>query len=240
MKLFGYIRVSGKGQRDQDGPQRQRDAITAFCYQNHAELIGVFDDIGISGTIDGLNRPGLVKLIASCEEGQAVGIVVESMERFARDLVVSELLIAELKKRGIKLFAADVGFQDQVSADVDPSRKLIRQILAAVAEHAKSTLVLKLRVSRERIRKATGRCEGDKGYADTREGRVVVNLVLNLRNCGCSWASVASLLNRDKVKKANGTPWTPQDVRKLWVKATGKLKANEHNSDNQPDPRVTS
>lgn len=224
MKLFGYIRVSGKGQKDQDGPQRQGDAIQKFCLQNNLELAGSYSDIGVSGTLDGLDRPELVKLISACELGHADGIVVESMERFARDLIVSEVLIAELKSRNIKLFAADVGFHDQVTADADPSRKLIRQILAAVAEHAKSTLVLKLRVSRERIRKLTGKCEGGKGYADTPSGRITMDLIVKLRDSGCSWFSVATLLNRDKVKKANGTPWVSQDVRKVYLKAQLKVK----------------
>jgi DNA invertase Pin-like site-specific DNA recombinase len=224
MKLFGYIRVSGKGQKDQDGPARQKDAIAKFSASHDVEIQHIFSDIGVSGTIDGLDRPELVKLIASCELGQAEGIVVESMERFARDLIVSEVLIAELKKRNIKLFAADVGFHDQVTADADPSRKLIRQILAAVAEHAKSTLVLKLRAARERVRQQKGHCEGGKGYRDTNAGRIIVNLIISLRDSGCGWWTVASLLNRDKVKKANGSPWTYQDVRKIYLKAVLKEK----------------
>lgn len=233
MKLFGYIRVSGKGQKEQDGPARQTDAISKFCAQNQVDLRHTFSDIGVSGTIDGLDRPELLKLISACELGQAEGLVVESMERFARDLIVSELLIAELKKRNLKLFAADIGFHDQVTADADPSRKLIRQILAAVAEHAKSTLVLKLRAARQRIRMETGRCEGGKGYFDTPAGRTVVNLIVSLRDSGCSWGSTATLLNRDKVKKANGAQWTPQDVRKVYLKAVLKAKKNEHDTNNR-------
>lgn len=241
MKVYGYVRVSGDEQKKKDGPIRQQTAIAGFCEQFKLEFGRFFSDLGVSGTIEGINRPGLMDLITEAELNGAEAIVVESMDRLARDLIVSEMIFRELKKRNIKLFAVNLGFVEQVSADVDPSRKLIRQIFAAMAEFEKSSLVLKLRAARERIRREKGRCEGGPGYSATREGTILLNLIMKSRGSGCSWGSIAALLNRGGLKKKNGTPWTGSDARKIFNTVLRNQKAHEHHTNkrlhegSQPD-----
>jgi len=240
MKIYGYVRVSGDEQKKKDGPQRQRDAITAFCTQNGMFRAGFFEDLGVSGTIEGMNRPALMSLITSAELDGVDAIVVENMDRLARDLIVSEMIFRELKLRNIKLFAVNLGVQDQVSADADPSRKLIRQIFAAMAEFEKSSLVLKLRASRERIRREKGRCEGGPGYSDSKQGQIILNLIAKSRSSGCSWGSVATLLNRGMMRKLNGAAWTGTCVRKAFLTAQNRQKQHERHTNNglldQPKP----
>ena len=50
-----------------------------------------------------------------------------------------------------------------------PTSKLIRQILGAVSEFDKAMIVAKLKGARDRARRAHGKCEGRKAYAE-REG----------------------------------------------------------------------
>ena len=51
--------------------------------------------------------------------------------------------------------------------DGDPTRKLIRQVLGAVAEFEKENLVLKLRAARQRKRRLTGeKVEGRKSVTE--------------------------------------------------------------------------
>ena len=45
---------------------------------------------------------------------------------------------------------------------------LVRQVLGAIAQFEKASLVAKLKAARERKRKATGRCEGNKPLSETR------------------------------------------------------------------------
>jgi len=44
--------------------------------------------------------------------------------------------------------------------DLTPTAEMVRQILGAVSQFEKASLVAKLRQARERIRAETGRCEG--------------------------------------------------------------------------------
>ncbi len=232
MKIYGYVRVSGDEQKKKDGPQRQRDSISKFSEQNNCEFCGFYEDLGVSGTIEGMNRPGLMGLITSAELNGVDAIVVENMDRLARDLIVSEMIFRELKSRNIQLFAVNLGTQDQVSADADPSRKLIRQIFAAMAEFEKSSLVLKLRASRERIRREKGRCEGGPGYSDSRQGQIILNLIEKSRSSGCSWGSIATLLNRGMMRKLNGSPWCGSSARQAFNTARNKQKQHERHINN--------
>ena len=112
MKVYGYIRVSSVGQLEGDGPERQADAIRKFCAQHGLELAGFFTD-SITGTSEGLTRPEFGEMLSTLDmhyedaSGRVMGVVVERMDRLARDLMIGEVMIAELHKRSIQLFATD-------------------------------------------------------------------------------------------------------------------------------------
>lgn len=216
MKVIGYVRVSSEDQAEKDGPVRQRLSISEFCTAHGLELVGTAEDLGVSGTVEGMDRPGLMSVIEKLQSGEVQALVAENMDRVARDLIVSEVIIREMKKLGAKLFVTTLGFVDQVNVDGDPSRKLIRQIFAALAEYDKSMLVLKLRAARTRIREQTGRCEGALGYRKTMQGRTIQETIAKMRNSGASWTGIAALLNATGMKKRDGaTEWDATAVRSL-------------------------
>ena len=47
-----------------------------------------------------------------------------------------------------------------------PTAVLVRQVLGAIAQFEKASLVAKLKASRDRKRKAVGKCEGRKSWAE--------------------------------------------------------------------------
>ena len=77
-------------------------------------------------------------------------IVVETANRFARDLMVQETGYAMLKERGIDLIAAD---RPDAFLDDTPTATMVRQILGVVSQFEKAMLVSKLRGARERKRR---------------------------------------------------------------------------------------
>lgn len=200
--VFGYVRVSGKSQVDGDGPQRQSEAISKFCKQQDLRLIYTAEELAVSGTVEGLDRPALNNLLHLLEgqraeyPGAVLGIVVERLDRLARDLMVSEALLGELRRRGIKLFAADQGaLIDLATNDGDPMRKAIRQIMGVMAELDKSMLVKKLSEARKRKKEATGRCEGAKPFGHKPAEKPILKYMLELRAVGTSYQQVANALN---------------------------------------------
>jgi DNA invertase Pin-like site-specific DNA recombinase len=90
-------------------------------------------------------------------------IIVETANRFARDLVVQETGYQRLKAEGIALIAAD---SPDCFTDETPTAVLIRQILGAVAQFDKSMTVAKLRGARDKKRAKFGKCEGRKSMLE--------------------------------------------------------------------------
>jgi len=218
MKVYGYVRVSGESQVEKDGPVRQGIAIEKFCVDNGFFLAHTFSDLGVSGTVEGMNRPGFFDMLETASYEGVEIVIVEKLERLARDLIVSEMMIREFRNRGIVLYAIDQGKVDLVSTDADPSRKFIRQIFSAVAEYEKSCLVLKLRAARARKKQQTGRCEGRKPYGRDNAEKRLIELVSNLRNSGVSWRGVATLLSQDRVKKRCGsTKWSGSEAFEIFA-----------------------
>jgi DNA invertase Pin-like site-specific DNA recombinase len=146
---------------DKDSLKRQEAAVRACAAARGLELVHEYYDAAVSGADPVDSRPGFSEMIAYMLGNGARTIIVENASRFARDLIVQETGYQMLKARGIELIAADA--PDSFLSDT-PTAALIRQILGAVAQFDKTTLVNKLRGARERKRRANGRCEGRKAW----------------------------------------------------------------------------
>jgi DNA invertase Pin-like site-specific DNA recombinase len=210
-----YLRVSGKGQIEGDGFPRQREAVVRFAARNGYELVDEFRDEGVSGTKELSDRPGLAALIDRVESNGVKVVVVERADRLARDLMVSEVIIDQLTRAGAKVLTADGA--DLTSAEGDPTRTLIRQVLGAVAQFDKSVTVLKLRAARERIRRREGRCEGRKPFGARPAEAAPLERIRQLRRKPkgeprLSVAAIAAQLTAEGVPTRQGGPWRASTV----------------------------
>lgn len=222
MKAYYYIRVSGKSQVEGDGPDRQRDVIRAFCEQHNLPFAGEFFEQGVSGTREGMDRPQFAEMIQTIDSHTASDldpvkvIVVERMDRLARDLMVSEMLLRECRARGIKVFSADQGLLVDMATDgADPTRKLIRQIIGALAEWEKSMLVKKLRAARDRKKRINGKCEGAKPYGALPGEAHILRMLKTLRSSGLTFQAVCNMLNDQQLHTRSGKPWTPNAIHSI-------------------------
>jgi DNA invertase Pin-like site-specific DNA recombinase len=115
--------------------------------------------------------PGYKRLREALKANGTRTIIVETANRFARDLMVQEVGFAMLQQRGMTLIADD---SPSPFLDDTPTARLIRQILGAVSEFEKAMLVAKLRGARERKRRNGIKVEGRKGIAETRPETIEV------------------------------------------------------------------
>lgn len=213
-KAYSYLRVSGQSQLAGDGYPRQRDAIDRYAVRADITIAAEFAEPGVSGTNELEDRPALSELIGRIAENGVRLVVVESADRLARDLMVQETILAQFRKLGVAV--VDSGGTDLTVADGDPTRKLIRQVLGAVAEFEKSTLVRKLRAARKR----SGCKEGRKPYGEHPGEREVLDRIKRLRRkprlgtrMPCS--KIAVILNSENIMQRNGKPWSRQGIENI-------------------------
>lgn len=212
-KAYGYIRVSGKGQVKGDGFTRQEKAIRDYAEEHGVQLVKIFREKGVSGTL--ADRPALAELIVDLEEnGHGIKtVIVERLDRLARDLMIQETIIQDLREIEVDLISVSEGAD---LLDDDPTRKLVRQILGAISEYEKSLLVQKLRAARQRKRAKVGKCEGRKSYKDIAPETIDQIRSLRRKPKGeqrKTYKEIAEILNLRGVPTLNGQPWTHQTVR---------------------------
>jgi DNA invertase Pin-like site-specific DNA recombinase len=213
LHAVSYLRVSGKGQLEGDGFDRQREAVARFAKANGYSIVDEFLDEGVSGTRELEDRPGLASVLDRIEQNGVRIVLVERADRLARDLMVSEVILSQFRQAGARVLTAD-GVDLTVSDD-DPTRTLIRQVLAAVAQFDKAVVVLKLRAARVRIRKRQGVCEGAKPFGSYPGEMLVMERIRALRRKPtkgrrASFASIASTLNQEGFTNRAGRPWSPR------------------------------
>jgi DNA invertase Pin-like site-specific DNA recombinase len=216
VKAFAYLRVSGKGQVKGDGFVRQRHAIRTYSEANDIKIVQVFKEEGVSGTKESIDRPAWSAMMAAVLGNGVRTIVIEKLDRLARDLMVQEATIANLAKSAITLVS--VAEPDLMASD--PTRILMRQFMGAVAQYDKSQIVLKLRGARIRKRVAEGRCEGRKPFGRDESERLAIQRMEELRANGLSYDRIAKLLNAEGIPTRTGTQWHGVVVNRILTGST--------------------
>lgn len=221
MNVYSYIRVSSIGQLDGDGPERQRDAIAAFCNKFALESRGEFVEAK-TGKAEAQDRPVFTEMLLSIGRLNNLGdpalridaIVVERLDRLARDMMVSEMLLRACRQANIQLFATDQGQIIDMANDSDePTRTLMRQILAAVAQWEKSVLVKKLNTAIQRVKLAKGRCSGKRPYGTHPGEKETKELILSMHAEGKWDAWIARKLNEMGKRTRHNKEWNEWSVQ---------------------------
>lgn len=202
-KAFGYIRVSGKGQIQGDGFPRQEAEIRAYAAAHDIHLTRWFKEHGISGTTELDDRPALLEMLEALAANGIKLVLIEKLDRLARDLMVQETIISDLRKRGFELVSAT----EPDLLQNDPARTLMRQIFGAIAQYEKAMIVAKLRGSRERARLRKGRCEGRKPYGTSEDERRIIIRMQELRQEGLGFDRIAAALDQEGHKPRSGKQW---------------------------------
>src|SRR5262245_37985651 len=148
MELVAYLRVSTDRQAERGhGLDVQRDTITKWSVANDHRIAMWTQDEGVSGANSLDTRRGLYEACGALQSTSASGLVVYRLDRLARDLILQETLIGMVWKSGGRVYSTSAGedqYLDSSHESDDPSRKLVRQILGAVAEYERAMIRLRL------------------------------------------------------------------------------------------------
>jgi DNA invertase Pin-like site-specific DNA recombinase len=223
VKVIGYVRVStGKQAEEGLGLEIQEQAIRSWAKAHHHKIVTVIADEGISGAKELDDRPGLAEALARVGNGVVGGICVARLDRLARDLVLQEQLLAEIRRQGGDLFTTSTAEASYLSDDPDdPSRRLIRQVLGAVSEYERSMIALRLRAGRRRKAEKGGyafgspplgwRAEKGQLVVDDVEAKALARMA-ELRHDGASLREIATVLMDEGHSTKRGARWHSQTV----------------------------
>ena len=195
-KAVAYLRTSSKTNvgPDKDSDKRQLAAIEAHAKAHGFDIVATFYDAAVSGADPVTDRPGFAEMLERLMSNGARTIIVESPDRFARDLMVQLAGHDMLKAKGITLIAASA---PTFFLEDTPTAVLVRQVLGAIAQFEKAGLVAKLAAARKRKRMATGKCEGRKSHAEVRPETVALAKHLaRKRPKGAHWLTLARRVPR--------------------------------------------
>ena len=219
-QAYAYLRVSGKTQIEGTGLDRQHDIIAAYAKSNNIEIVAEYRDEGISGTKGIADRPGLASLLAELKVDGVKLVLVESPDRLARDLMISEIALAEFREAGATVIECDGG-NDLTVGDNDPTRVMVRQILGSIAQFRKTVTVEKLKAARQKKRHTVpGWTEGKKPFGFRPGEQQTVDRMLHLRRClhddkAWSFKRIADTLNKEGCPTRGGKPWHPAAVLRI-------------------------
>ena len=120
-KAVAYLRTSSRTKvgADKDSDKRQRAAIEAYAKAAGYEIVETFYDAAVSGADPVSERSGFAEMLERLMSNGARTIIVESPDRFARDLMVQLAGHDMLKARGVTLAVPRPG--QRVDVDDPPA-----------------------------------------------------------------------------------------------------------------------
>lgn len=222
---FAYTRVSSSGQQDGHGPKRQLDTITRFA-RKRFEIAGTFHDAHTGTEVE---RPAFAEMVAAIKANGVRTIIIESLDRLARELTVQQALLSVLQENGIALYSASTG--QNITDDIrdDPMRAAMVQVQGVFAEVEKKLLVRKMKKARDEKRENGGHAEGQLPFGAKEGEKEVIDLVLKLRKPDSlgrqrTLQQVAAELDRREIKPRRGEKWSVASVWQILNKRPSRAK----------------
>lgn len=228
MKAVGYMRCSGMSQVQGDTFTRQGEAIEACCVAKGFDLLRLYQEEGIAGKLGEEFRPAFQEMVAELLGNGCRTIIVESLDRLARQYDVQQQLATYLASKGIALIAANTGEDITAALMGDPMRRALVQIQGIFAELDKNMLIAKLRkgLLRNRLKDGlakgfseedaikNGRCEGRKPYGKL-PGEAEVLAEMRRLSESLIPKEVCCMLNQSGYRTRYNKPWHPSTVAKI-------------------------
>lgn len=221
MNIAAYLRVSTDRQAEHGhGLDIQRAEIEAWAERNGHTVALWAKDEGISGS-NGLDtRVGLYEAVSATQDDSVDGLVVYRLDRLARDLVLQETVLGQVWKHDARVYSTMAGEDDLLDPDGstdDPSRKMTRQILGAVAEYERATIRLRLRSGKLAKRARGGYIGGavpyglqlgeDGDLVPQADEQAALERMRQLRSEGSTLQAICNTLTDEGHRTRGGGPW---------------------------------
>ena len=199
----------------------QEAAVREHAKANGLNLVRIVRGESSSEAVK--DRPDLGELLDTLQPGTV--LVVPRLDALARDLPTQEVLLRDIRERGAEVASCSRAEADSLADDPnDPTRKLIRQVLGAVADFERA--LVGLRLSRGRRAKAGsggfaygsppfGMRAHDKRLVPDPKEQEALALARQLRDEGKSYRTICQALTEAGHKPRRGQHWYPTTVARI-------------------------
>jgi site-specific DNA recombinase len=224
-KVVLYRRISVSS--DTEPCEAQRERLLAWVARESHDVIGDFQDDGISGRTMAA-RPGVMAAIECVCRYRGAILAVTSLSRLGRGTLGILETVERLQRNGSKLMS----LAEPYIGDDGPSSALLRNIVASVSEWERATIALRTVEQMAWLRRQN-RLIGSEPYGWKAEGQTLVELpheqdVLRAmelqRRDGDSFARIAAWNNASGHRSKRGGLWSGRAVR-LVLGRLAKLSA---------------
>ena len=163
------------------------------------------------------NRRALRKLLRECKARKIEAIIVASLDRLSRDLRLTENLLFEFDRLGVRVLIADMPYYD----GSNQKRRAIETDWEAIAEENRKEIIERLKKGREERTLKGKMAGGTLPYGYRRKGKGitkdtgeagVVRVIFYLKQDRKSGRTIADYLNDLGHRQRNGRHWTQRQV----------------------------
>jgi site-specific DNA recombinase len=225
-KAVGYIRVSTDIQVEQGyGLEIQRQDIETYCANNGIELMGIFEDKGISGA-KLFERRGLMNMIDYLERHDGIDLIlVPKMDRLSRDAMALGWIEFEIQRRGIKAAIHSL-IESENQENNSAIARMQKMLIAYIAEIERERIAQRLAAGRAHKRSKGGYAGGRAplGYTSELGSKVLhineakvptVRRIFELKAKGYTLVQIASTLNAEGHTTQDNKHFMPMQVKRV-------------------------
>ena len=228
-RVCAYIRVSSDKEAQLDSLENQEAYfIRKYAQETGCEFVGIYSDVGISGTSE--NHPAFQEMLNACMCGEIDLIHTKSISRFARNTVTVLEVSRQLKSLGIGIY-----FEEQDINTMSAEGELMLTVLASFAQEESYNIsenqkwAIQKKFARGDVMINTNRF---LGYDKDKDGNLIINekeaeivrMIFRMYLGGDGTFRIAKKLNELGIPTVTGKQWHETTIR-------GMLKNEKYKGD---------
>ena len=228
-RVCAYIRVSSDKEAQLDSLENQEAYfIRKYAQETGCEFVGIYSDVGISGTSE--KRPAFQEMLNACMCGEIDLIHTKSISRFARNTVTVLEVSRQLKSLGIGIY-----FEEQDINTMSAEGELMLTVLASFAKEESYNIsenqkwAIQKKFARGDVMINTNRF---LGYDKDKDGNLIINekeaeivrMIFRMYLGGDGTFRIAKKLNELGIPTVTGKQWHETTIR-------GMLKNEKYKGD---------
>lgn len=219
LQAVGYVRVSSAKQVEEGvSIEAQKEKIKQWIKLNDANLIGIFEDNGITGRNTN-GRPGFQEALELVVKEKAV-MVCYSLSRLSRSTKDMLQIGTKLEKAGAEL----VSVQEQINTTT-AAGKMVFRMLAVLNEFEIDLISERTKTALAHLKKQGKKTGGivPFGWNVDETGKLhknpeeqkVIRKIMNLHNGGMKFQTIGNHLNGRGITTKTGKQWYAQSVKNV-------------------------